>query len=115
MVKILLKFKGEILETYQIEKEEISIGRSADSDIVIDNLGVSNNHARILKTGEGYSIEDLKSTNGTLLNNKGIAIEPLKDEDIITIGKHDLEVYIIKKGAQGKGDQHADPTYVMKK
>ena len=109
-VKVFLKFKGEIQMTYQFEKDEITIGRDRGNDIFIDNLGVSNDHARIVKSENRYYIEDLDSTNGTILNDQKIIRQFLNNEDIITISKHDLEIHFIEEGAWNLGETLSDPT-----
>ena len=98
MIQIQVKFKNTILKTLETDRDEITIGRKKSNNIEIDNLQVSNKHARIVKHAGNYFIEDLKSTNGTYLNNEKISKEPLRDKDIITIGKHTLVILLgVKK------------------
>jgi len=92
MLKVVVKFKEKVLNTFEADKEEITIGRSEENDITIDNLGVSKRHARISRYLDGYSIEDLDSTNGTLLNKKKTSWSRLTNKDTVTIGKHTLEI-----------------------
>jgi pSer/pThr/pTyr-binding forkhead associated (FHA) protein len=92
MVQIQLKFNGEVLRTFQMDKRKITIGRNGDNDIQIDNLAVSAYHARIIEHRGHFSIEDLTSTNGTFVNEKRIAKGALKNNDAVTIGKHTLLV-----------------------
>ena len=54
------------------EKNIISIGRTSDNDLVINNIKVSRKHARIEKKGEDWFLEDLDSSNGTFINGKRI-------------------------------------------
>ncbi len=98
MLTILFKFNDKILKTIESDKHEIIIGRNAENDIVIENLAVSKLHARIVKQDEAYYIEDLNSTNGTYLNKIRITKKDLKDNDIISVGKHSLEIHFLKKG-----------------
>jgi len=98
MLTILLKFNDKILKTIESEKNEIMIGRNAENDIVIENLAVSKAHARIVNQDEAYYIEDLNSTNGTYLNKIRVTKKDLKNNDIIIIGKHSLEIHFVKKG-----------------
>ena len=67
MLKILLKFKDSEIKTIETDKAEITIGRNPTNDIHIDNLGVSKQHAKIIRQDEAYVIEDLNSTNGTFI------------------------------------------------
>ncbi len=97
MLTILFKFNDKILKTIESDKNEFLIGRNADNDIVIENLAVSKLHARIVKKDGSYYIEDLNSTNGTYLNKIRITKKDLKNNDIIIIGKHSLEINFVKK------------------
>ena len=92
MLKIELKFKDKVLKHIETDKNEITIGRGANNDIQIDNLAVSNNHAKLLKQQGNYRVEDLKSTNGTYLNDISIQKANLSPNDIVTIGKHSLQI-----------------------
>ena len=98
MLTILFKFNEKVLKTIESDKNEIMIGRNAENDIVVENLAVSKLHARIVKQDEAYYIEDLNSTNGTYLNKIRITKKDLKDNDIISVGKHSLEIHFLKKG-----------------
>jgi len=94
MLKIVLMLKDKELKTLETDKEMITIGRNNNSDIQIDNLGVSKKHAAITRQNGSYFIEDLNSTNGTLLNNERITKAGLSGKDIVTVGKHTLFVTI---------------------
>jgi hypothetical protein len=71
----------------------VVIGRSPSSDIVINEPFVSSNHARLTLQGPALVIEDLNSTNGTLVNGREI-VEPitLRDGDDVQIGDAILRV-----------------------
>ena len=65
----------------------ISLGRSADADIRLDDRYASGFHARVFNRGGAYFVEDLNSTNGTLLNSKELHGEAeLRPGDVIRIG-----------------------------
>jgi FHA domain-containing protein len=65
----------------------ISLGRSADADVRIDDRYASGFHARVFHRGGGYFVEDLNSTNGTLLNSQELHGEAeLRPGDAIRIG-----------------------------
>ena len=69
----------------------VNIGRSPKADIVIGDSFVSTMHARISPTRDGARVEDLGSTNGTLLNGRRLTSpENAGDGDIITIGQVQL-------------------------
>ncbi|MGA1869408.1 MAG: FHA domain-containing protein [bacterium] len=94
MIKILLKFRNNVMQEIKTSDLPITIGRSKDNVVCIDNLGVSKHHAMITQKKDIYLIEDLYSTNGTFLNEKLIHCEQLKNGDEIIIGKHTLEIFI---------------------
>lgn len=71
---------------YELERTEISIGRTDDNDVVIDHRSVSSNHARIITSASGHKIVDLDSSNGTLVNGEEYAQVSLKTGDLIELG-----------------------------
>lgn len=101
MTKILLKFKDAVIKELKLEQETYSVGRKDTNDIVIENLAVSGSHARLFKEGEAYFIEDLNSTNGTFVNGRKIAKQPLKNGDVVLIGSHTIEFMTDVKPAEG--------------
>jgi pSer/pThr/pTyr-binding forkhead associated (FHA) protein len=67
--------------------DEAIIGRDISCNIIIDDRNISRQHVRIRKVGEGYTIVDLGSKNGTKLNNHPlIGEQPLQNSDVIDIG-----------------------------
>jgi len=64
-----------------------TIGRTPDNDLQIDAKFVSRHHAVVLAGPAHTIIEDLGSTNGVLVNNQRISRQPLKDGDVIVIGR----------------------------
>ena len=92
MLKILIKFGDKELQTIESDKSEIIIGRNPGCDIQIDNLGVSDRHARIFASKGQYQIEDLQSTNGTFVDEKQISRVVIDKNSQIIIGKHNLIV-----------------------
>lgn len=70
-------------KTYPLTEENYIIGRSNSADIVIFGDGVSRQHAQIHKSGTSFMISDLKSRNGTYLNN-----QPIHDKVLLSFGDH---------------------------
>src|SRR5258708_6247496 len=68
------------------------MGRAPDNDVPIDNLAVSNYHARVYQEASSLIVEDLNSLNGTFLNDIRVERAMLKDGDAILIGKHNIIV-----------------------
>ncbi len=67
------------------------LGRSRDCDVVLDDAGVSRRHARIRPAGAGWTIEDLRSTNGVLLNGEPLrGVHPLQLGDRIELGTTEI-------------------------
>ena len=75
------------------DRPQLTIGRSDQSDIRLDGLLISNNHARISRNSAGVIIEDLNSTNGTYVNGQRITgRRPLPTEDVVQIGPFLLRI-----------------------
>jgi hypothetical protein len=90
MPKLILKFDERELQDCAVGTQPVSIGRLPDNAIVIDNPAVSGRHARVYREGNHYVLEDLKSTNGTFVNDKPIARHTLLEGDVVLVGKHTL-------------------------
>jgi len=110
MLKIDVQYQGAVVATHEVKTERVTIGRNPDNDIRIDNLAVSGRHAEIRKVLNAYLIEDLKSTNGTFVNEKKIDKYELLDGDQVIIGKHTL---LIRYKTAGKGAAGFDQTMVL--
>jgi len=92
MPRLVLMFEDSVLKEFPLGDWPIRIGRAPDNDIHIDNLAVSDHHARIFTDGDRLMIEDLASLNGTFLNNNRVTREWLRTDDVIKVGKHVLYV-----------------------
>ncbi len=115
-MRILMKFNGKEIRDVQTDKSEITIGRGPENDIQIDNLAVSQVHARIVKGPDYYFIEDLNSTNSTLVNGKKINKKYLMENDEINICKYYLYVYFENHGNKRDGwigNAIVDKTYKL--
>ncbi|MGB5106846.1 MAG: FHA domain-containing protein [Candidatus Zixiibacteriota bacterium] len=93
MPEIIIKYADKVIERVVTEKNHISIGRTADNDIVLDSSGVSRRHARIELANNASEVIDLDSLNGTFVNQMKVIRQFLHDNDKITIGKYDLLFY----------------------
>jgi pSer/pThr/pTyr-binding forkhead associated (FHA) protein len=82
---------GRAGETFLVDRNRVTIGRSPDCDIFLDDVTVSRRHAVVTKEkGDEVGIEDLGSLNGTFLNRKRIERGVLTDGDELQIGKYKL-------------------------
>jgi pSer/pThr/pTyr-binding forkhead associated (FHA) protein len=69
-----------------LERGVTVIGRSSGCDIVLDDPNVSRRHAEVRRLGEGYSLVDLGSTNGTEVNGQRVGETSLMNGDVIGVG-----------------------------
>jgi predicted component of type VI protein secretion system len=90
MSKLVLLLPGGTTRDIALRRERTAIGRRADNDICLPNLAVSGEHAVIVTILTDSFLEDLGSTNGTLVNGKPVAKHFLRDRDQIEIGRHKL-------------------------
>jgi phosphoserine phosphatase RsbU/P len=81
--------------TLPLVAPEIVIGRKGDADIVLNNQHVSRHHAKLVKTAEGYSLQDLGSTHGTFINELRVEQQTLKHGDKITLGKDRVDLHYL--------------------
>jgi len=93
MSKFIVKFNNEVVDHIDIAQGDMKVGRRPGLEIHLDNLAVSGEHANVFTIGEDSFIEDLGSTNGTLINNKKITKHHLRNGDSVVIGKHEL-IYV---------------------
>ncbi|NOT15990.1 MAG: FHA domain-containing protein [Methylotenera sp.] len=91
MAKLILSLDNVNLGEFPLDKDRITIGRRPSNDIHVDNLAVSGEHAAVLKMGNDYFIEDLDSTNGTIINTKPAKKHFLQHGDLIELGKYQLK------------------------
>lgn len=91
---ILLQIKDNLVQNkFSLDKKTISIGRGTDNDIQLDDKTISANHAWIEyhpaeddNSEDYYLLIDLKSTNGTFVNEEQISEMRLKHNDQIRVG-----------------------------
>ena len=89
---IVLMEDGHEAKTYHLDKQTVAIGRLPECDIVISDPGASRRHATITRDEGGeYVLNDLGSTNGTVVNDEPVREHVLSDGDRITIGNTILE------------------------
>jgi pSer/pThr/pTyr-binding forkhead associated (FHA) protein len=104
MARVILVFNKQVIKDYPFTKENMTIGRAEENDIVIDNLAVSAYHSRIDRAGDAYILTDLQSTNGTFVNDKKIVSHKLRHKDKVTIGKH-LLFFALSKAEQARAKE----------
>ncbi len=107
MAKLILSMDGLVLKEIPLTKERTTIGRKPHNDIQIDNLAVSGEHAVIVTILNDSFLEDLGSTNGTVVNGNAIKKHFLQNNDIIELGKYKLK-FVGEAGVAAAGAEKAD-------
>ncbi len=93
MAKIILTLDGAVVREYPLDKDSISVGRRHGNDIQLNDLTVSGRHALITSLGDNVYVDDLGSTNGTLLNGSRVTKSVLKHSDVIQTGNFQFTFY----------------------
>ncbi|CAK0760913.1 hypothetical protein CCP3SC1AL1_280007 [Gammaproteobacteria bacterium] len=101
MAKLVISSSNSLSSEVLLTQDSTTIGRGADNDVRIDNTLASTHHARIIQKSGQYFLEDLNSTNGTIINSEKIKTRDLKDGDVIFIGKHELRFVETEDGVEG--------------
>ena len=81
---------GRVGESFALEGDRVTIGRRPDSDVFLDDVTVSRDHALIVHRSGGWHLDDLGSLNGTYVNRKRIETQRLEDGDELQVGKYKL-------------------------
>jgi pSer/pThr/pTyr-binding forkhead associated (FHA) protein len=94
MAKLILSMDGLVLKEIPLNKERLTIGRKPHNDIQIDNLAISGEHAVVVNILDDSFLEDLNSTNGTLVNGQPIKKHFLRNNDVVELGKYKLKYMV---------------------
>ena len=113
MAKLIMSLDNALIREVPLDKERITIGRKSHNDIQIDNLAVSGEHALIVTILNDSFLEDLGSTNGTLVNGNPIKKHILQSNDVVEIGKYKLK-YLNEAGAGQATVQDFEKTMVLR-
>jgi pSer/pThr/pTyr-binding forkhead associated (FHA) protein len=81
---------GRVGESFPLDRDRMTIGRRPDSDIFLDDVTVSRDHALIVRRGDEFHLDDLGSLNGTYVNRRRIESHHLADGDELQVGKYKL-------------------------
>ncbi len=106
MLNVTVKLGKTVVNEVEFDKLPITIGRSPENDLRIENLAVSSRHARVEGEGDRCRVVDLESTNGTYVNDKKVARQTLRETDAVTVGKHTLHFRLVN--GKGSGRSAAD-------
>ena len=121
MAKLVLMAEETVLGHYFLAKNRFTIGRQPDSDLVLDVVGVSKQHAAVFTLGNDQIIEDLQSTNGTYVNGSRVSKHILQNDDVIVISDYalkyvnakaipdmDFDKTLYMQGLNGVGKMHGE-------
>ena len=81
---------GRAGESFALAEARLTVGRRPDSDVFLDDVTVSRDHAVVVRRGEDYYLDDCGSLNGTYVNRQRIESQRLSDGDELQIGKYKL-------------------------
>jgi hypothetical protein len=113
MAKLILSLDGMVIREYPLTKERTTLGRKPHNDIVIDNLAISGEHAMIMTILNDSFLEDLGSTNGTLVNGQPIKKHFLQNNDVVELGKYKLK-YVSEAVAAQASPADFEKTMVLR-
>ena len=91
MAKIVVSLDGQIIEQRVVKEDQVVLGRNADCDLVMDDGEVSGRHASITTVVNDHFLEDLSSTNGTLVNGRRVTRHLLEHNDVVFIGPYRIK------------------------
>jgi pSer/pThr/pTyr-binding forkhead associated (FHA) protein len=81
---------GRVGESFAVDGERMSIGRRPDSEVFLDDVTVSRDHALLIRRGEHWYLDDCGSLNGTYVNRSRIESHRLEEGDEVQVGKYKL-------------------------
>ena len=85
---------GRVGESFPVEGERMSIGRRPDSEVFLDDITVSRDHALLIRRGDEWYLDDMGSLNGTYVNRSRIESQRLEEGDEVQIGKYKLTFHV---------------------
>lgn len=90
MSSLIVAIDDVVVKEVQLTKARLTLGRRPYNDVVLDQLAVSGEHAAILMKGGRFLVEDLGSTNGTLVNGRAVSRQVLEHGDVIEVGHYTI-------------------------
>jgi FHA domain len=85
---------GRVGESFPVDGERMSIGRRPDSEVFLDDITVSRDHALLIHRGDDWYLDDCGSLNGTYVNRSRIESHHLQEGDEVQIGKYKLTFHV---------------------
>ena len=81
---------GRVGESFPVTGERLSIGRRPESEVFLDDVTVSRDHALLIRRNDHWYLDDCGSLNGTYVNRERIDSHRLQEGDEVQIGKYKL-------------------------
>jgi hypothetical protein len=85
---------GRVGESFPVDGERMSIGRRPDSEVFLDDVTVSRDHALLIRRGDDWFLDDCGSLNGTYVNRSRIESQRLAEGDEVQVGKYKLTFHV---------------------
>jgi phosphoserine phosphatase RsbU/P len=102
--------------SFPLVASEVLIGRKSDADVVLNNQHVSRHHAKLVKTADGYVLQDLGSTHGTFVNESRVEHHTLRHGDKISVGKDRIDLhYFVGDSKPIKPAPKTDTTEILER
>lgn len=92
MAELVVYLKDRELSRHTIRSASVRVGRDPESDLVIDNVGVSRHHATVFFDGTHFHIKDEGSQNGVFINGARVTSQVIQETDQILLGKFSLRI-----------------------
>ena len=105
VAKLLFKPGDSNHEEYVLQRDEVSIGRSQNCDIVLSDKKASRKNTLIRRVGVQFTIKDLDSVNGTILNGITVSTAELTGDDVIQIGDVQFRFKVVNSEYEAKASQ----------
>ncbi|MEO8585294.1 MAG: adenylate/guanylate cyclase domain-containing protein [Acidobacteriota bacterium] len=113
MLEIVYEVEGQT-RRFLLSGGDVSIGRSSENGIVLNDFSVSRRHALLSERGGIWTIEDLRSTNGVKVNGEFAPKSPLRADDVLSVGAFTLHVreQPVTKSIAAKAISDSSSTFV---
>lgn len=113
MPEIIVKLGDNVIQRYLFCQDRLTVGRSQECDIMIENLAISRLHAVIEREGESYFVADQNSSNGTLINGTRVKRAQVVNRDVIGLGKYQLYFFDTRAGDEKRRAMPSDQERTM--
>src|SRR5690606_36157541 len=104
MIRISLSEEGKPPRVLTFDRPTVTIGRREGNDLRLQTAGISSQHCKISRVGNGYQLEDLGSTNGTYLNRRKVVQPvPVNPGDEIVVARWTMQVVADQQAGAAPG------------